>query len=89
MGKPAPREADRRAMDVLRAMQWVAVSLPYHVLADTSRDALAREPLRSLERDGQDLRLERILESAAAGDALVLSAWAAFVNVCPPPAPLT
>ncbi|BEI82585.1 hypothetical protein CcaverHIS002_0304530 [Cutaneotrichosporon cavernicola] len=65
MGKPAPREADSLAMDMLRAMH---------------REVLTREPLRTLVREGDDLRLQTILDAAASGDEGVMAAWETFVN---------
>ncbi|BEJ13418.1 hypothetical protein CspHIS471_0305920 [Cutaneotrichosporon sp. HIS471] len=65
MGKPAPREADSFAMDVFRAMH---------------REVLTREPLRTLVREGDDLRLQTILNAAASGDESVMAAWETFVN---------
>ncbi|GMK56957.1 hypothetical protein CspeluHIS016_0307970 [Cutaneotrichosporon spelunceum] len=65
MGKLAPREADLRAMDLLRAIH---------------REVLTREPLRILQGAGLDLRLQTILDAAASGDENVTAAWEAFVN---------
>ncbi|CAK9779786.1 hypothetical protein CC85DRAFT_312672 [Cutaneotrichosporon oleaginosum] len=64
MGKPVPREADRRAMDVLRAIH---------------REALSREPI-CIHARGQDLRLQSIIDAAAQGDEVVIAAWEGFVN---------